>query len=213
MKSDGTDQRRVRYAGPSITDAAGDLAWSPDGRYLAGAGMASAYQCAVTVLDLQTQTSQVVYTAPDGCWLLGSVDWSPDSRYLVACVRTADPGPTVIVDMTGAMGTRELDLASNAWAYTVSWRPDGGCLQFFVWGLRDPETENELWTVDGTLLGTLRPALYFSYSPDSTEYSYTTELRKHEVLRRARADGSSPRTIFSAGKSSARNTFGDVAWK
>jgi Tol biopolymer transport system component len=213
MKSNGADVRRVRYTGPSVTDAAGDLAWSPDGRYVAGAGLADEYQCAVTVLDLQTRTSQVVYTAPKGYWITDSVDWSPDSRYLVACVRTADPGPTVIVDMTGATAIREMDFGTDAWAYTVSWRAGGTCLQFFLWGLPDPATVNELWTFDGEYLGTLRAAMDFSYSPAGAEYCYVAGSRNNVTLRCSLADGSGPKKVLSIGKWSMRNTLEDLAWK
>jgi Tol biopolymer transport system component len=213
MRADGKRERRIRYAGPSITDAAGDLAWSPDGRYLVGASLAGSYRCAPTVLDLRTRKSWVIHVAPQGYWLLGSVDWSPDSRRIIACLRTADPGPTVVIDPFGSAGPVEFDFGGDAWAYAVSWRPDGKWLQFFLWGLRNPQNWNELRTSDGVLLGDAPVAMHFSYAPFSSRYGYVTQVRGRVLLRRANADGSARRTVLNIGKWSTTNWIEDVAWK
>ena len=156
MDSDGSNLHSVSYSGPSLTACGFDLAWSPDGRYIAGADMVPSngyFICEVTVLDLQTMTSRVVTSLSDWPGLTPfSLDWSPDSRRLAVCTCLADPGPTWIVDVATGRRLRKFDFdADGAWgAYKVSWKPDGSRLLMNVDHVSGHRSE--LWSPAGRRL-------------------------------------------------------------
>jgi Tol biopolymer transport system component len=91
----------------------GELAWSPDGRYLA----ISTYQLDRknhTVLMYDTKTGSLSHVI-DGCHLT----WSPDSRFLAI---HRDPGPDGGAWVISPDGETRIALTRDPAAFPYSWR-------------------------------------------------------------------------------------------
>ncbi|MEX0784812.1 MAG: hypothetical protein WD557_19430 [Dehalococcoidia bacterium] len=91
----------------------GELAWSPDGRYLA-ISTYSLDRKNHTVLMLDTQTNRLE-TVIDGCHLT----WSPDSRFLAI---HRDPGPGEGAWIISPDGETRLALSRERGAFPYTWR-------------------------------------------------------------------------------------------
>lgn len=214
---------RLRYQGPSLAAASGSLAWSPNGRFLAGAcrrDPKNRYsKPQLTVLDLQTLRTHVVYTVderngPSVC----SLDWSPDSTQLVACAYWADPAPTYRVNVaTGAL----VQYSYNG-AYTVSWSRADWTILLDEFG-PDAMYRIQRRTSDGDLLNTLWDQSISGltgdeewspvYSPSGSQVAYFAWLGDRLSLRSAKPDGSGIVTVraFTVSRDAA---FGvSAAWK
>ena len=202
VDSDGSNLRRVSYTGPSITACGCDLAWSPDGRYIAGASLAQSGDnllANVTVLDLQTMTSRVVSSLADYPYLTPcSLDWSPDMKRLAVCTCWADPGPTWVIDVATGKRLRRFNFsADGAWgAYEVSWKPDGTKLLMNV--DHSAGHRSEVWSPSGRrLLDLGRNEFCESYSRTGQLYAFIKGSGGGLVsLMRARDDGKGVRRLL-----------------
>lgn len=212
----GTEAHQLVYSGPSITRGTQDLAWSPDGRYIAGGcnQLDDSSDVDVTVLDLQTMQSRVVHTVT-GLPYVSSVDWSPDSRRLLVCTKNADPGLTMLLDVASGQVLHNYDFGDDTNAYCGSWSPDGKYMLFWLYGIRLWPTLlwSEVRTPDGKLVKTLDGlGYYFDYSPDGSQYVYVANYDDGLYLARARSDGTEVTQLVwlsAQGEDSIRG----VSWK
>lgn len=204
MRSDGSNKRQLAYTGPSLTSGTHVLAYSPNGRYLAGgtslrtqAGYGSMW--GVTVLNLRTHRSHVVYRYRSENGVV-SLTWSPDARQLVANV-----------EYGGGYGMFRIDVAQRRLiksyrfnAASASWLPGGRRLLCTQWvpASSDHLMRTTLRRLDGRLIATVgqdqRSAVY---SPDGSEYAFLAYASggSQVTIFRAAADGSAIRTVY-AGK-------------
>jgi Tol biopolymer transport system component len=208
MNADGSHRRRIAYSGPSLTRSATALAWSPDGRSLAGACKLKRtngyYQIAVTVLDLATGRSRQVASIEYET-AVSSIDWSPDSSRLLVSTMTADPYLFIILDVTTG-GIETLD----AGGYYASWSPDGahfllGAFMDDASGIWPPyQYELEVRDADGGFETTLFGADYVgacSYSPDGSLCAYTSGTNSRNRLYVQRTDGTGDPQVVRTWKS------------
>jgi WD40 repeat protein len=138
--------------------AIGDVAFSPDGRWLATACRGGA----VRIWEAKTRRLVRIIMAPSttSYWLHG-LAWSPDSRYLATCHQE---GAVELWEV--ATGQLVRTLRCRGEIYTVAWSPDGRSLAGSGW-----LTDVLIWDVSsGVLRGMLKghkrgvPAL--AWSPD-----------------------------------------------
>ncbi len=207
MRSDGTHQRQVRYSGPSLTTGSYALAYSPDGRYLAGGcRVGDPNDWAVTVLDLKTRKSHIIcpFVCENG---VISVSWSPDGKRLAASIEYGGGVGMLLIDVAGRR------LVKNVGGYgSVSWRPDGKYLLASYSIVGEPK-QTWLLHTDGTRstrLGTdqWEPV----YSPDGAHYAFVVRGRWGYpcVLKYADGDGSHVRVVY---RSSGKDYVGGLAWR
>jgi WD40 repeat protein/DNA-binding SARP family transcriptional activator len=136
------DARSGRLLVSSGRDPAGirDVAWSPDGRLIAGAsGDGSAHV-------IEARTGRLRFTTSGNIAGVNGVDWSADSRSLAAA---SDDG-TVRISEVGKTGTRNvLTLAAQDMrngARSVAFSPDGRRLMTSDWSV----TSVKIWDVSPT---------------------------------------------------------------
>ena len=198
MRSDGSNQRRLTYSGPSLTSGSHALAYSPDGRYLAGGtslkhnGNYGQYW-GITVLDLKARTSHVVYRYPceNG---VQSLAWSADSKQLVATVeygggygmfRVDVPGNRLLQDYSGTI--------NKPWA---SWRADGKYLLVVTCPVSNPTAASAIQRMrpDGRGVKTVAKGQGCPvYAPTGDHYAFS----KNGAICYADGDGSHVRTVLS----------------
>ena len=208
MRSDGSNQRRLTYAGPSLASGSTALAFSPDGRQLAGACTIAQGEYGVTVLDLGTHSSRIIgrVSCEEG---LISLSWSPSSTHLAVCV-----------EYGGGAGMFRFDAANGGLlqAYhdyaveSVSWSPDGDRLLCQVWRADLPgyPTWTMLFKPDGTRVRTLaRQQSDPAYSPDGKRYAFaaTTPGGLPDGVSTAQADGTHVRKVCGG------SNICQLAWK
>ena len=208
MRSDGTNERELVYKGPSLNTGSKALAYSPNGRYLAGGTLLrnqAGYwtESAVTVLDLQTKTSRIIVRglAMNG---IQALSWSPDSSQLVATWEEGDHCDMGRIDVAGK---RILNYFKGSYeGYTgypesASWRPDGEYILCGMWfnGEDGYPHRTQLVLPDGTLVSTLgedqrEPV----YSPDGSRYAFLDDVRWDDPpsLRVASDSGGVLTTIY-----------------
>ncbi len=212
MRSDGTNQRRLTYSGPSLTSGSYALAYSPDGRYLAGGTSLRTNgnygtEWGITVLDLRTRQSRVVYKYPcqNG---IQSLSWSGDSSQLVATVEYGGGYGMFRIDVPGARLLKDYNGPTNMpWA---SWRPDGKYLLVATYPVANPLAAMSvvLMRPDGRTVKTVAthqscPA----YSPDGRHYAFVTG---DGAIKYADADGKHARSVVSPG---AGRSVNYLAWR
>ncbi len=216
MKAGGSHRRRIAYSGPSLTRSATSLAWSPDGKSIAGGvrvSKSNPYRLAITVLDLATRKSRRVGTI-DWAMTLTSVDWSPDSRKLLFCTMTADPYLVCILDVaTGDIERRDVG------GYHASWSPDG--THFLVSAFMDEssglwppyqyqvEVRDSAGWYEATLFGADYAGAY-SYSPDGSLCAYTAGNNSRDRLYVQSTDGTGDPHVVRTWKSGFTH---NLVWK
>jgi len=207
MRSDGTNERRVAYTGPSLTTGTGVLDYSTNGRLLAGGcKLAGQNRWAVTVLNLKTKKSRIVarYTSASS---IQSLTWSPDSTRLIAVIDLGGAGAVLRIDVPH---NRRLKTSGFRLVDSASWRPDGNYILCTQWVPSAPGSpfRTVLFKPDGTRVKKLgdqqRGAVY---SPDGSQYAFVEYAGSEAVLKRADADGSNIVTIL------ADKDVGYAAWK
>ena len=168
MTSTGGAQHRLSYRGPSI--AYRGLAWSPDGRHLAGGNFRD-YPARghAALLDLKTMRSRNIFTLADSPNGIESLSWSPDSHQLLVGQEGGDSGWLVRIDARRGRVMRRYH-ASIMWA---SWSPDGRTIAYHLADTSTLETGIRLMTNDGVLVKNLidtggTPV----WSPDGTKIAY-----------------------------------------
>jgi WD40-like Beta Propeller Repeat len=199
MRSNGTNKHRLVYAGPSLADGSSALAYSPNGRLLAGGcKLAGQDKWAVTVLNLATRKSRIVarYTCQNG---ITSITWKPDSSQLVATIEYGGGGGMLRVDVGHS---RLIKNYGFNLANTASWMPHGPYLLCSVWAPSEPNypTYTRLLKLDGTTVSTLginqsQPV----YSPSGGRYAFLRMQQGNaDLLQIAKADGTHIVTILTA---------------
>jgi Tol biopolymer transport system component len=215
MRSDGARKRVLHYTGASLTSGASALAYSPNGRYLAGGTalhtkFGYGQRWAVTILNLKTHRSHVIFRYDSQSGVV-SLTWSPDSSQLVA---TTEYG--------GGYGMFRLGVAAHRllknykfMAASASWQPHGRLLLCAEWYPDEPgyPMKTILRQLDGSLAATLGEGQQCPvYSPSGTQYAYLTYSADGTTswLRCADADGSNATTILTSGSG---QYIGALAWK
>ena len=198
MRSDGSNRRRLTYAGPPLAGGSSALAYSPHGGLLAGGcKLAAQNSWAVTVLDLKARTSRIVYQY-DSAGGVQSLTWSPDGHQLVATIEYGGTYGMVRIDVTH---DRLLKTHGTSNVESASWRPDGKYLLCSRWfpTVSGGPYRTILMKPDGTKVKTLGENQRFPvYSPDGSQYAFIEYVGNSTVLKRAAADGSGITTILAA---------------
>jgi Tol biopolymer transport system component len=196
MTSSGGAQHRLSYRGPSI--AYRGLAWSPDGRQLAGGNFSEyPWRGHVALLNLRTLRSRNVFTlarSPNG---IESLSWSPDSHQLLVGQEGGDSGWIVRIDARSGNVLERYGI-SIGWA---AFSPDGTTIAYqlmdtanLVWGIR-------LMTATGDLVKILTDGGGTPvWSPDAMQiaYAYYTTSGGTEVWV-MNADGSDQHRVIRNG--------------
>ncbi len=135
-----TETVRVRWRAETA-DSVQDLAWSPDGRWLAVAAVSGP----LTVVDGATGDRRQDWPGHAGGTL--KVAWSRDSRWLAS---SGQDGCARVWDVVG--GEQRLQLAAgNAWVGGVSFSPHADLL------ITAAGKELRAWTLDGQPLHRIQP--------------------------------------------------------
>jgi Tol biopolymer transport system component len=202
MRSDGTNERVLRYEGPSLTTGSQALAYSPDGRYLAGGALLrSSYGSwtdhTVTILDLKTKKSRIIAHI-GGMNGITSLSWSPGSSQLA--VTSEDGGGYNLYRIDVAK--RRLLKSHVGLHESVSWRPDGQYLLCTTWFPTDPGVpfRTQLIEPGGVVAATLgNDQRWAVYSPDGARYAFLryAPADASDSLRIASGDGSGVTTIYT----------------
>jgi hypothetical protein len=182
--------RMLRYGAPD--PIAGEVVrLSPDGRYVAHAGLSGAPEDWLQITDLTTGRTRA-YAGPDGvhCCAVPAA-WSPDGRLLLAVDHRdaivyepprydRQPARLAVLDVTSGRAERLLDLEDDRWwlrsPSVAAWHPDGS--RFVV------EAEGEFVTVarDGRVLAReprppdVRLAGPAAFAPDGRRYLVAENL-------------------------------------
>jgi Tol biopolymer transport system component len=211
MRSDGTNKRRLDYTGPSLASGTHVLAYSPNGRHLAGgtvlrpAGGSWGQLWGITLLDLKTHRSRIIhrYASENG---IVSLTWSPGGSQLVATVEYG--GGYGMFRLAVPNGKLLKSYRMNA--SSASWHPQSRRLLCSKWVPDEPggPFRTQLRRLDGTLIATLgEDQVHPVYSPDGAEYAFLTSSADGTTWALHRADGAggSVRTVYapSAGQSLA----------
>ncbi|MGE5229898.1 MAG: TolB family protein [Deltaproteobacteria bacterium] len=216
MRSGGANQRRLGYTGPSLATGTHVLAYSPNGRHLAGgtvlkpAGGSWGQLWGITLLNLRTHRSRIIYRYPSENGLV-ALTWSPDGSQLVATV-----------EYGGGYGMFRLAVPSGKLlksyrlnASSASWHPRARRLLCSTWVPAAPGApfRTQLRRLDGTLIATLgQDQLHPVYSPDGAEYAFLASNADGTAwsLRRADGAGNDVRTIYAPA---AGQSLGWPAWR
>jgi len=216
MRSDGSNKRRLGYTGPSLASGTHVLAYSPDGRHLAGGtvlrpkGGSWGQLWGITLLDLRTHRSRIIYRYPGENGIV-SLTWSPDGSQLVATV-----------EYGGGYGTFRLAVPSGKLlksyrfnASSASWHPRARRLLCSKWFPDEPggPSRTQLRRLDGTLIATIgEDQRHLVYSPDGGEYAFLTSNADGTTwsLRRADGAGTDVRTVYAPA---AGQSLGWPAWR
>lgn len=197
MRADGGNQRHLTYAGPSLASGSSALAYSPDGRRLAGgAKLAAQNRWAITVLDLKSRTSRIVYRY-DSAGGVQSLTWSPDGAQLVATIEYGGTYGMVRIDVVHG---RLIKTHGTGNVESASWRPDGKYLLCSKWlpTLPGGPYRTILMKPDGTKVKTLGEDQRSPvYSPGGSQYAFIKYRGDDTVLQRAAANGSAVTTILT----------------
>jgi WD40 repeat protein len=202
MRSDGSNERQFAYGGPSLTTGATALAYSPNGRYLAGgAFLRNSYgdynDLRLTVLDLKAKRSRAIVRL-SGMNGIISLSWSPDSRQIAVTTEHGDGYSLFRVDV--GKGKR---LSAHVGLHeSVSWRPDGAYLLCTTW---HPEEvgyphRTELVTPRGGFVATLgEDQRWAVYAPSGDRYAFLQNVRWDDPpsLRIASGDGSGEQVVYT----------------
>lgn len=207
MNADGSGQHEVAYAGPRLTTGTMALAYSPDGRYLAGGRfVAEPNRRSVVLLDLRTGRSRTLqnFQSEGDIW---SLTWSPNSRQLA-----------LTVEYGGGSGGWRVDVSTGrtlnryrAMTATVSWRADGRRLLCTWYAYPGRPLRTQLRRPNGALVKTIGKAQGSAvYSPSGRQYAFLAGGGVGAAVRYARADGTNVRTLFRA---TARQYIYPPAWR
>jgi Tol biopolymer transport system component len=220
MRSDGSNQRQLTYTGPSMTSGSNALAFSPDGRYLAGGSSLPWHSdygvlWAVTILDLKTKKSRVAvrYYCQNG---VQSLSWAPDSKRLVATIEYGGGYGLLRVNVTDH--NRLVKDSGFGNVESASWRPDGKYLLCTRWFTDLSDGPDYPWrtlllTPSGRTVRTLGESQHHAvYSPDGSQYAFLQlgSWGEPSFLKVADGDGSNVTTIY---RGASGEQLASPAWK
>jgi Tol biopolymer transport system component len=199
MRADGSDQHKLSYSGPSLSNGSRALAYSKNGRYLAGGcRLPGQGKWAVTVLDRKTGKSRIVcrFRCENG---VQSLSWSRDGRRLAASIEYGGGYGMLMIDVPKARLVKEYGGYAS-----VSWRPDGRYLLCHLVRVGESSVTC-LLRPDGTKAGRLGTKQNEpTYSPDGTHYAFASNSG---VLKVAESDGSNVKTVYRGKR------VWQLAWK
>jgi hypothetical protein len=180
MRPDGTNKRALRCTGPSLTSGSHRLAYSPNGRYLAGGtslrtSNGYGYRWAVTVVNLKTRQSHIVYRYNSENGVV-SLTWSPDSSQLVANVEYGGGYGMFRISVATRRLIKSYKTANFA---SASWKPGTRMLLCTKWFASEPGApwRTQLRRLDGTLIKTIGEGQADPvYSPAASMRSLSTAM-------------------------------------
>lgn len=213
MRSNGTNERRLAYRGPSMTSGTNALAYSPSGRYLAGGtSLRTKYGYgtlwAITVLDLRTKRSRTVarYYCQNG---IQSLSWSPNGKQLIATIEYG--GGYGLLKTSLASRNRLVKDSGFGNIESVSWRGDGKYLLCDFWMSSKPDYPHWTYLVkpNGTKVKRIGDDQRFPvYSPNGQQYAFLRPVPYGAcALMLASANGSNETTLVEDVD------FSIAAWK
>jgi len=196
MRSDGTNQRQLVHEGPSLTSGSKALAYSPNGRLLAGGTSLRTkngygHVWAVTVLDLKSRESRIIYRYPSQNGVQ-SLTWSPNGKQLVATVEYGGGYGMFRIDVGRKRLLKEYDGGQES----ASWRPDGKYLLCAKWFPSEAGAPFRTLLIrpGGAVVATLGEAQRHPvYSPDGSRYAFVGPAN---TLARANANGANVTNIL-----------------
>jgi Tol biopolymer transport system component len=216
MRPDGTNKRALRCTGPSLTSGSHRLAYSPNGRYLAGGtslrtSNGYGYRWAVTVVNLKTRQSHIVYRYNSENGVV-SLTWSPDSSQLVANVEYGGGYGMFRISVATRRLIKSYKTANFA---SASWKPGTRMLLCTKWFASEPGApwRTQLRRLDGTLIKTIGEGQADPvYSPDGSEYAFLVYSDDGKNVRAKRPDshGSNITSIYAGASDEG---LGAPAWR
>jgi WD40 repeat protein len=201
MRANGTNKRKLKYSGPSLTSGARTLAFSHDGCWLAGGASLrtpSGYgrRWAVTILDLKTHRSRIIYRFGSQNGVV-SLSWSPYSgQQLVACTEYGGGYRAWRIALWSRRARTSFSMTES-----VSWKPGGNrllCCQWFP-GEEGAPTRTLVRRLDGTQVAALGEGQHAAvFSPDAGSYAFLAYAADGSTcLQVADFDGSDVRTVYA----------------
>lgn len=196
VRANGSERWRIRYDGPSVTSGTHALAYSPNGRLLAGGRLVRGpNRYAVTVLNLRTKRSRTIfrYTSEGG---ITSLTWSPNGRQLVV---TVEYGGGYGMFRLNVPERRLIQRYGSRMAESASWRPSGRALLCSIWYPSRPGSpfRTQLLKLDGTIIKTLGENQHGCvFSPEGSQYAFFDYVGGGASLNRAEVDGGGITTLI-----------------
>ena len=222
MRSDGSNARVLAYEGPSLTTGSEALAYSPNGRLLAGGVVlrnSGGYwtEVAVTVLNLNAKKSQMIVRGL-GMNAIQSLSWSPDSSQLVATTDFGGGYGSMRIDVAKKRGLNSFHGSYGGYGgltRSASWRPDGEYVLCGIWFIEEPgyPFRTQLLRPDGTVVSTLGDGqLSAVYAPDGQRYAFLQYVTGYapQSLKVADGDGANVTTIY---RGVSGELLSSPAWK
>lgn len=192
---DGVDGKYRRLC--ESIDIVNDLAWSPDGKWLAAAEISESIADKIYILLISVLTGEKrELVCGNGCHY--QVDWSPDGRRL-AFSSGSGPGGHEL-QIINLENEDRIQLTDNDWdEFHAAWSPDGQWLAYSS----DQTGDYEIWLLpsDGTgeaIQLTKSPGIddFPLWTPDGKEIVFTTNRNKKLEVWVMSMDGSDQRILI-----------------
>jgi Tol biopolymer transport system component len=200
MRADGSAQRKLAYTGPSLTFDCHGLAWSSDGRYIAGGNFAPPARGHVTILDLHTMKSRNLFTLRASVNGIGTISWSPNQRELLVVQEGGDSSWLMRINArTGGLIQNYDDVQRGI--SSASWAPDGKSIAYAFADLNLMAFGMRIAQIDGTLLRQLSTGHQYGplWPPSGRQIAYSAGGSVYVMD----ADGTDRRLIVRNGTAEA----------
>jgi Tol biopolymer transport system component len=200
MKADGSSQRKLVYTGPSLTSGTQGIAWSPDGRYLAGGKLLPPARWQVTVLDLHAKRSRRLFELRPGVNGIETLSWSPSRLELLVVQEGGDSSWLMRID------ARTGDLLQNYDAVqrgitSAYYAPGGKTMAYAYADLNVMAFGMRIARIDGTLMRQLSTGHQYEplWSPSGRQIAYSARQGVYVMD----ADGTHRRLVVHNGYAEA----------